>query len=55
MRAAMRGDLPFVFTNLMNGTGLEAVITWLLDQKGRGLTASGIPVSDHHHHHHHEA
>ncbi len=50
-----RGDRPFVFTNLMNGTGLEAVITWLLDQKGRGLTASGIPVSDHHHHHHHEA
>ena len=48
-----RGDGPFVFTNLMNGTGLEAVTTWLLEQKDRGLTASGIPVSDHHHHHHH--
>jgi urease accessory protein len=47
-----RGDAPFVFTNLMNGTGLEVVTAWLLEQKGRGLTASGIPVSDHHHHHH---
>src|SRR5581483_10459470 len=55
----MRGDRPFIFTNLMNGTGLDDVIAWLNDQRANGLTASGTPPKqshshgDHSHHHHH--
>jgi urease accessory protein len=55
-----RGDLPFVFTNLKTGEGLDRVIDWLGVQRARGLTASGRPAivphshshddDDHHHH-----
>jgi urease accessory protein len=46
----MRGNGPFVFTNLKTGTGLDQVFAWLEDQRARGLTASGTPISKHHHH-----
>jgi urease accessory protein len=46
----MRGDGPFVFTNLKTGAGLDEVFAWLQEQRARGLTASGTPISKHHHH-----
>jgi urease accessory protein len=48
----MRGELPFVFTNLKNGDGLMPVIEWLNAERSRGLTASGRPTGEAHHHHH---
>jgi urease accessory protein len=54
----MRGDRPFVFTNLMTGAGLDDVVAWLEQQRARGLTVSGTPASHHageHGHHHHDA
>jgi hypothetical protein len=49
----MRGDGPFIFTNLRNGTGLDAVIAWLEAQRARGLIASGTPTAHEHGHSHH--
>ena len=48
----MRGDLPFVFTNLKTGEGLDLVIDWLQEQRARGLTASGRPAITPHSHSH---
>jgi urease accessory protein len=47
----MRGDGPFVFTNLKTGAGLDEVFAWLEEQRARGLTAPGTLISKHHHHH----
>ena len=48
----MRGDLPFVFTNLKTDEGLDRVIEWLNKQRSLGLTASGRPVKKAHSHSH---
>ena len=47
----MRGELPFVFTNMKTGEGLNQVITWLDEQRAKGLTASGRPGMAPHSHH----
>ena len=48
----MRGERPFVFTNLMNGEGLDVVVSWLEEQKAKGPTASGRPAVHPHSHSH---
>jgi urease accessory protein len=47
-----RGELPFVFTNLKSGEGLETVIEWLETKVAEGLTASGMPARGAHSHSH---
>src|SRR5215831_10184780 len=44
----MRGDRPFVFTNLLQQIGLDDVIAWIDTQRAAGLTASGTPHSHEH-------
>jgi urease accessory protein len=60
----MRGEQPFLFTNLRDEVGLDAVVTWVEEKLGapadsrRKLLDVYSPPSDSHahghgHHHHH--
>jgi urease accessory protein len=45
-----RADLPFVFTNLKTGQGLDTVVEWLEAQMASGLTAQTRPQKRAHAH-----
>lgn len=47
-----RANLPFVFTNLKTGEGLDQVLAWLARQIAAGLTASTRPEKRLHSHSH---
>ncbi|MEP7351845.1 MAG: urease accessory protein UreG [Acidobacteriota bacterium] len=46
----MRGDRPFVFTNMKTGEGLDKVLAWLEARRAEGLKASGRPKITPHSH-----
>lgn len=62
---ANRGPLPFLFTNMHTGEGINEVIGWLEEKlaehgeekkplwSGNPVLKSGIHQEDHHHHHGH--
>jgi hypothetical protein len=56
----MRGERPFIFTNLKNETGLDTVITWLETQlsvpseQRRTILDAHAPYSGQPHNHDHE-
>jgi urease accessory protein len=45
---AMRGEKPFVFTNLKSGDGLEQVVAWLRDLRARGVVRTAVRNGAHH-------
>jgi urease accessory protein len=47
-----RGELPFVFTNMKTGEGLDRVLAWLEEQIAKGLTAPARPEKRSHSHSH---
>src|SRR6516164_4726243 len=48
----LRGDMPFVFTNMKTGDGVPQVVDWLQEQRAQGLTALGRPSTLSHSHGH---
>jgi urease accessory protein len=48
----MRGDYPFIFTNLKDETGLAEVVAWVEAQYASPIARWAEPVNGHHHHPH---